>query len=244
MSGLAHYLEEEGIATTLVALVRVHAEKTRPPRALWVPFELGRPLGEPGDTAGQKRILTEALALLERTDGPVILEDYVTDNEGGTPDETWVSPIKTTNPVDRKPAALIAAFKSEIEAVWPFYEQNKAETGRTTFGTSGLDMSDIPDFVGAFLNSLDVTSPTEGVSATLVLRFAVDDIKTFYLEAATAGPGSPSSTQLTTWFWHETTASKVIAAVRAALLASDNRGMKMVGGGFLIPPMVAAALKL
>lgn len=244
MSGLAHYLEEEGIATTLVALVRLHAEKTRPPRALWVPFELGRPMGEPGDTAGQKRILTEALALLERTDGPFIIEDFVTDNEGGTPDETWTSPIKTTVPSDQDPAQLIAAFKSEIEAVRPFYDQNKEQTGRTTFGTSGLGISEIPDYVGAFLSSLDVTSPTEGVSATLVLRFAVDDIKTFYLEAATAGPGTPSSVQLTTWFWHETAAAKAIAAVRAALLASDNRGMKMVGGGFLIPPMVAAALKL
>ena len=40
MSALGHYLEEEGIATVAVVLIRPQAEKTKPPRALWVPFEL------------------------------------------------------------------------------------------------------------------------------------------------------------------------------------------------------------
>ena len=39
----AHYLEEEGLATAGVSLVRENTERLRPPRFLWVPFELGRP---------------------------------------------------------------------------------------------------------------------------------------------------------------------------------------------------------
>ena len=47
MGGLAIYFEEEGLATTQISLIRIHTERTRPPRALWVPYELGRPIGVP-----------------------------------------------------------------------------------------------------------------------------------------------------------------------------------------------------
>ena len=57
MGALGHYLESEGLATAGLSLVRLHSEKIRPPRALWVPFELGRPLGVPNDAAFQTRVL-------------------------------------------------------------------------------------------------------------------------------------------------------------------------------------------
>ena len=76
MGGLAHYLEEESVATTQISLIREHTEIIRPPRALWVPFELGRPLGRPVNPALQTRVLIAALKLLEAEDGPV-LEDFV-----------------------------------------------------------------------------------------------------------------------------------------------------------------------
>ena len=68
MSALAHLIEQRGIATTTIGIIRVHMEKVRVPRGLWVPFELGRPLGEPEDAAFQHRVVMAALALLERTD--------------------------------------------------------------------------------------------------------------------------------------------------------------------------------
>ena len=57
MGGLGHYLEREGLATAQISLIRVHTEKIRPPRALWVPFELGRPLGTPDEPDFQTRVL-------------------------------------------------------------------------------------------------------------------------------------------------------------------------------------------
>jgi hypothetical protein len=50
--------------------------KVRPPRALSVPWPLGFPLGAPGESALQRRVLTELLALLARMDVP-ILEHFV-----------------------------------------------------------------------------------------------------------------------------------------------------------------------
>ena len=56
--------------------MRENTEQMQLPRFLWVPFELGRPFGAPGEPDFQRRVLIAALALLERDDGPVILEDF------------------------------------------------------------------------------------------------------------------------------------------------------------------------
>jgi hypothetical protein len=61
--------EEEGIATVAISLIRPQTENTKPPRALWVPFELGRPFGPPGDAAFQRRVILAALGMLERDNG-------------------------------------------------------------------------------------------------------------------------------------------------------------------------------
>ena len=64
MSALGHYLEEEGVASVAIALIRKQAENTRPPRALWVPFELGRPIGPPSDAVFERRVILAALGML------------------------------------------------------------------------------------------------------------------------------------------------------------------------------------
>ncbi len=78
MSALGHYLEQEGIQTVSISLIREHTVALAPPRALWVPFMLGRPLGVPGDPAFQRKVVLAALSLLERESGPV-LEDFPED---------------------------------------------------------------------------------------------------------------------------------------------------------------------
>ena len=74
MGALGHFLERQGIPTTGISLVREHTETIRPPRALWVTFELGRPMGIPGDAPFQRCVLRAALDLLARTDGPLIAD--------------------------------------------------------------------------------------------------------------------------------------------------------------------------
>lgn len=68
-------IEREGIATVSVSLLREVTRITRPPRALFVPYPLGYPLGAPNDVALQHRIIEQALPLLTRTDVPVF-EDF------------------------------------------------------------------------------------------------------------------------------------------------------------------------
>ena len=70
-------LERRGIATVVIQLLREVAEKMHPPRALFVPFKHGFPLGAPNDAAQQLAVIEAALKLLEDTSlRPPALVDY------------------------------------------------------------------------------------------------------------------------------------------------------------------------
>jgi hypothetical protein len=62
---VAAEIERQGIATVTIQLLREVAERVRPPRALFVPFRHGYPLGRPNDPATQHAVLEAALRLLE-----------------------------------------------------------------------------------------------------------------------------------------------------------------------------------
>ncbi|MBS0641833.1 MAG: hypothetical protein U1E70_23525 [Acetobacteraceae bacterium] len=216
-------LEEQGFATVALASVRPQAEKTRPPRALWSAAPLGRPLGVPGDAAYQTRMIQAALALLERTDGPVILEDFPHDPPAGD-NPAWVPPALMSAP----------GFAAELKALMPWWEQARQRFGRTTVGLSGVPPEDWPAMTGSFLNGGLPTLPLLDTPA-LALRFLCDDIKALYGEAAQALGPAPSPTQIDTWFWRRTEAGTLLQELRKAAMASENNGLKTVGGRFLVP---------
>lgn len=77
MGLIAAELERHGIATVAIQLLREVAERVRPPRALFVPFPHGYPLGAPDDPALQHRVIDAALRLLEDDAlRPPVLVDY------------------------------------------------------------------------------------------------------------------------------------------------------------------------
>jgi len=65
VSLVAAELERQGISTVVIQLLRLAAEKVRPPRALVVPFRHGYPLDSPHEPAKQRAALEAALAVLE-----------------------------------------------------------------------------------------------------------------------------------------------------------------------------------
>jgi len=74
---VAAELEHRGISTVTIQLLRMVAEKVRPPRALWVPFPHGYPMDTPNDPEKQHAVLDAALKLLEdRTLTPPAIVDY------------------------------------------------------------------------------------------------------------------------------------------------------------------------
>lgn len=77
MGLIAAELEKRGIVTVALNLLRVAAERVRPPRALFVPFRHGYPFGRPHDADMQHRVLEAALRLFEdETRTPPVLVDY------------------------------------------------------------------------------------------------------------------------------------------------------------------------
>jgi hypothetical protein len=123
VSALGHYLEEEGIATVSISLIRPQTEHTRPPRALWVPFELGRSFGPPSDPAFQKRVTLAALRMLELAGGPAVIEDFLDDDPRERPDPSWRPPIPTARAVGDD-AAIADALESEIARLEGAYSRS------------------------------------------------------------------------------------------------------------------------
>ena len=226
-------MERDGIATTQVSLIREHSERMRPPRALWVPFELGRPFGEPGDIDFQKRVIRATLALLQARSGPVLV-DFEEEAPSAADAAGWRPAIELDPPVDGADD-FERALAAEVARVEPRYLAAVARRGRTTVGLTGLDGAGLVRFIGGFLNGAANHNPRPELRLTDVLRNACDELKSIYLEAASAQPGAPSSRQLADWFWGETTAARALVALRAACLASDDKRLRFVGQFFVVP---------
>lgn len=243
MSGLGHILENAGLSTVSISLVREHTERIVPPRALWVPFEFGRPLGVPGDADFQRRVLVAALNLLELESGPV-LADYPEDvpdvarSEEREEGEGWVCPVNLQPPVaDAGDAALISAMLAEIAELRPWYDIGLERRGQTTFGASGLDIAACGRFLGDFLygDGDPATDRWPDLRAGDVLKIVLMDVKTYYLEAALARPGRASSRDLEDWFWGDTTGGRMFLALQRRCAASDDPFIATLGRQFIIP---------
>ncbi|MBX3503469.1 MAG: hypothetical protein KF889_28855 [Alphaproteobacteria bacterium] len=230
MSALSHLIEQRGIATVALGIIRLHMEKVRVPRGLWVPFELGRPLGEPQDAAFQRRVVLAALSLLERDDGPVILEDYAEEAPGRLPQQGWRPAVEL--PAVPRPAADASAaeWAAALRAEWAPLTMR----ARTTIGGSRLERERWPELLAAFASRTPPReSPVAGLRPVQAARYAADDLKALYTEAAVAPDDRPSSAQVLDWFWNSTVAAALLRRIRAACLASDDRVLALVGPQFV-----------
>jgi hypothetical protein len=235
VSALGHYLEEEGIATVPISLIRPQTENTKPPRALWVPFELGRPFGPPSDPAFQKRVILAALRLLEREDGPVLIEDFPDDDPRAQPDPAWHAPFMPASIGTGDAHSLAARLEAELLLLQGAHQRWVREHRRSTMGLSGFSIAEAGHYVADWLRGEAPASPREGFSAPLLLRLAVDDVKAYCLEAGAAGAAKPSSRQLGDWFWNDTATGAALHALRASLLTSEDERLKLIAGNFMVP---------
>lgn len=240
MSALAHMLEERGIATVALGLVRYQMEQVRPPRGLWTPFQLGRPLGEPEDAAFQRRVLMRALGLLERTDGPVILEDFPDDPPGWTDQPGWQPPFVASGMPGAEPGTIARAFAAELARLRPFWDVAQRRYGRTTVGLSGQAPEAWPDFIEAVLDGKQPTVALHGTPA-MALRYLCDDIRAMYSEAAQSAGPAPASRQIDGWYWRSTVAGRAVIAMRQVALGSGDEQLKTVGTRFMVPAVFVPA---
>ena len=214
----------------------------KPPRALWVPFPLGRPLGIADDPDFQRDVLRSALGLLETATEPTIA-DYPHDAPDGGGDGVWACSVALPQP---ELSDLERALRAEVDLLTPWYDEARRRRGRTTVGISGATPEQIDDVVSFIVAIAEgsgfsevparATAPNWTHKMPLLTRFVVEDLRAFYQEAVTSQPGSgaPSQHDMHSWIFEETALGEAIRQVGQQITdAGEPRLMRM--RGFIVP---------
>ena len=230
MSVLARVFEDVGLATVAIALVREHAERVRPPRALWVPFYFGYALGKPDDPEFQHQVISTALSTLDAESGPA-LADYPEDaGPIGLPQASEVSAAETNGSAKSLDAA------GEITALRGYYERWQEQRGHTAVGITGIPQRrfrGIIRFLEAYAASddADMDERPADVSVPQFARYCVDDLKAFCYEARMAQRPNDSEPDIHRWFWGETAVGTLIDSITQRLNATDDPSLKAMAYG-------------
>ncbi len=239
---LSHFLQRHGIATTSISLIREQSEAVQPPRALWVPFPLGRPLGVADNPEFQTDVLRSALGLLETATEPTIA-DYPHDAPDGSAEGVWACAIELPTP---EVSELEASLRAEIDLLMPRYLEARDQRGRSTFGMSGAKLEEIEQLVsfavsvaeGHGFNEIPASAlgPDWIHPMPMLVRFVVEDLRAFYQEAVASdnGSGLPSQHDMHSWIFNETALGRLVKQL-AQLITDDEDPRLLFVRGLLIP---------
>ncbi len=223
-------------------MIREHTEIVKPPRALWVPFPLGRPLGVAEDPEFQTDVLRSALRLLETATAPVI-EDYSREAPDGNGDGVWACSISMP---DTEVSDLESALQQEVDLLTPWYEETRRRRGRSTVGMSGASPEQLDAVIqlivacaeGAGFNEVPelASGPNWIHPMPMLLRYVVEDLRAFYQEAVTSRPGTtpPSQHDMHTWIFGETALGRALMQIGHQIAEVGDPPLLMMRG-FIIP---------
>lgn len=198
--------------------------KIQPPRALWVPFELGRPMGPPGNTGFQQQVLLSALSMVAENTDRAMLRDFDHEDPRNENDPAW-QPPQTGN------CDNVAA---EVEALQAAHRHLVSRTGRTSTGVAKVPVNDCAILIDSYRHTPPAHSVREDISPYLMARYAIDDVKSFYIEAALS-EGHPSSTQVHDWFWTQTCLGNTLSQLRQQWMNASEPKLKNLGEKFIVP---------
>jgi hypothetical protein len=236
VGALGQYIESAGVATTQVSLIREHTEAIQPPRALWVPFILGRPFGVPNDAAFQERVLLAALRLLEASTGPVLV-DFPEDAPPIAESDAAPLACPVTFASDNGGGDLAGAFQREVDELMSWYDLAHKRRGRTNVGLSGIPLPDAAQRIGAFVQT-GASPALDGLNAGESLKLLIEDVRTYYYEAAAARPGAPDAGAIQRWFWDETAGGRIFLEAHARCAASADKSLQRLCATSIVPRAV------
>ncbi|MCY3567295.1 MAG: hypothetical protein OXH38_01610 [Chloroflexi bacterium] len=232
MCALSHYIErgsEGRVATTGVSLIREHAEGMKPPRSLFVPFPLGRPMGSPDQPDFQRDVLLSALQLLESAT-ETALADYPHDAPTSG-DDPWACAVALAPPEPaNETEALRDQLVGEIRQLAPWHAESIKRRGRSTVGISGASLEQVEELATLLADFATGAEPSDGEidwnhPMPVRLKFASDDLRAFYHEAATAQPGAsyPTDADLNDWLFSRTLLGTVLRQIVGRMRESEDR---------------------
>ena len=237
MCGLAQIFESQGFSTVLVGFVKEHMEIIKPPRALWLNFPMGRPMGKPNDLEFQKKVIRVAFELLQKSPGPV-LEDFpeiIPVKEGRM---SYALPVDLVYKVNQLGDIdkLAERVQRELSNLLPDYFKALQNVGRTTVGASELEISDFVPFISEFAKGNKPKSPRKGLPAIPLLKLVVEDLNAVYTETRIYKDKIDDFEILGKWFWEDTHAGKLLLAVEAVSLESDDQVLRQIASMSLLTP--------
>jgi len=183
----------------------------------------------------QKRVLLAALHMLVGNGGPVRIDDFPDDDPRGRPDPDWQPPFTPEAMTVGSAEVLASQLEAEILRFDSAHRRWLAQYRRGTVGLSGVPIADCARYIADWVRGREPASPRDGFSAPLILRFAVDDLKAYCLEAAGAGTARPSSRQLGDWLWNETAIGAALHALRDMLLTHCDERLRLIVANFIVP---------
>ena len=243
MSAIGWYLEAQGIATVSISLIREHSVALKAPRALWVPFILGRPLGAPSNPEFQKTVLLDALALLQEIQWPVLkdFEQEAPADQLGFYTETLVCPISF--PAKDSSGSFEVRLRNEIAQLQAWYSLAVQIKGRSTTGITGCTPEELGNFIASWLTDQEQKSIQNfDYPSAATLKLATDELKAFYYEAKSVQPGKHSFNSIQEWFWFGTTAGEVFIAIKEKVSRLEDPTFKGLSTTSLVPRVIQQRL--
>jgi hypothetical protein len=182
--------------------------------------------------------LRSLLALFSRPSGPV-LEDYPHDSPvTAEMDDAWscALPLPPLEPAATPVEATKQAVASEVGMLAPWYAESVRKLGRSAWGLSGLSVDQAQEAVEFLVGMAagEDPEPPAGLKDPMpgAIRFMVDDLKSYYMEAVNQQPGAapPGGVRMWTWFYHETRLGPILYDLRDRFAAELKAKTEANGG--------------
>ena len=181
-------------------------------------------------------VLRSVLALVEEPEGPVLADYPVEAPKLGADEGPWSCPLPLPAPPPAASAAeeLLQRLTDEIGLLQPWYDESLRRSGRTDVGLSGLNAGQADQMARTLASFAAGESPEPPAGARepmpVLLRFLVDDLKSYYFAAALAQPGKvePDSAGLYAWLFGETVFGDTVYRVRDRLIGSGDKALMAV----------------
>ena len=121
-----------------------------------------------------------------------------------------------------------------MTALQPWYDLQVEQKCRTTDGVATANIRDSVKLIADFIEDPGIDSPCNNRPLALILKYSAEDLKAWYIEAATAQPGN-SGSELVNWFWTATVAGKSLLRLASSMRACDNKSLRAVGTKSIVP---------
>jgi hypothetical protein len=218
---IARVLEERGLSTVSISLVREHTVKVKPPRAVWVPFPFGLAVGHRNDVAEQRAVLDLAFSTLTADRGPVLL------------DFTAAERLERAAPLQSSDVEIDAHARTIDVA-------GEVETTRGRWsphaGLSGVPAArfgELARFLAGYAAGEVADYPARPADMPLLqfIRYGIEDLRVMYMETRMSERPGEASDDRQRWLLASTALGVLLRALRDRMDASADPAVRGAAAG-------------